>query len=347
MKRVIFPVLLICVVMAMFSGCKGSGALMPNVSGGSFEVLLVINEDIYNSPAGEEMFNIIHSPVPRLPQPEPQFKMSRIRYDLFDNLLRTTRNIIFVVVDPEMYTRCTVSFIKDRWARTQAIVNITAPDTTSLKAGLVEQREKIIDFIVKAERDRQIDYLTANINQEALNRVYKKFGCKVALPTSLNKYKEENDFIWISNGSSSVRQDAVIYSLPYMSENQLTKESLLSIRDSVLGKYITGGMEGSHMGTEYRYLPPEMKIINQGGSWCGEIRGLWKMVDGDAMGGPFISHARVDELNNRIVIMEGFVFAPQYDKRNPLRQMDAMVYSLKLPQEINEVTVVVKRPKQK
>ena len=59
------------------------------------------------------------------------------------------------------------------------------------------------------------------------------------------------------------------------------------------------------------------------------------------MGGPFVSITRIDELNKKIITVEGFVFAPSYNKRNPLRQMDAMVYSLLLPQEINQVTVNV------
>jgi hypothetical protein len=36
------------------------------------------------------------------------------------------------------------------------------------------------------------------------------------------------------------------------------------------------------------------------------------------------------------------VFAPGRDKLNNIRQMEAMVYSLRLPQEINEITVTAK-----
>ena len=45
-----------------------------------------------------------------------------------------------------------------------------------------------------------------------------------------------------------------------------------------------------------------------------ETRGLWKM-EHDAMGGPFVSHSRVDTLNNRVVVAEGFVYAPEKMKR--------------------------------
>ena len=67
------------------------------------------------------------------------------------------------------------------------------------------------------------------------------------------------------------------------------------------------------------------------------------MFGGGSMGGPFYSHTRVDEVNKRVVTVEGFVFAPSKRKRNYIRLLEAAVYTVKLPQEINvidEVSVV-------
>ena len=66
------------------------------------------------------------------------------------------------------------------------------------------------------------------------------------------------------------------------------------------------------------------------------------MMNGEHMGGPFVSLTRVDEMNMRIITIEGFVFAPGKDKRNPIRQIDAMLYSLLLPHEVNEVVITTK-----
>ena len=78
-----------------------------------------------------------------------------------------------------------------------------------------------------------------------------------------------------------------------------------------------------------------------------ETRGLWKM-EHDAMGGPFVSHSRVDTLNNRVVVAEGFVYAPEKMKRGLIRRLEAALYTLCLPGEqarelkasIPEVSVV-------
>ena len=59
------------------------------------------------------------------------------------------------------------------------------------------------------------------------------------------------------------------------------------------------------------------------------------------MGGPFVSHARVDRPNGRVVVVEGFIYAPQKNKRELMRQMEAALYTLNLPQEqqIDEIVI--------
>ena len=63
------------------------------------------------------------------------------------------------------------------------------------------------------------------------------------------------------------------------------------------------------------------------------MRGLWKVV-GDMMGGPFVSHIRLDEQNQRIVVVEGFVYAPETNKRNYIRRLEASLFTLRLPGEM-------------
>ena len=51
------------------------------------------------------------------------------------------------------------------------------------------------------------------------------------------------------------------------------------------------------------------------------------------MGGPFVSHIRLDEKNQRVVVAEGFVYAPETNKRNYIRRMEAALFTLRLPGE--------------
>lgn len=87
-----------------------------------------------------------------------------------------------------------------------------------------------------------------------------------------------------------------------------------------------GPAEGSYMTTEY-YYEPEFKETSIDGKYAVEIRGLYKM-NGAFMGGPFVSLTTFDEERGRIVTAEGFVFAPKFEKREYLREVEAVVKSL-------------------
>ena len=91
---------------------------------------------------------------------------------------------------------------------------------------------------------------------------------------------------------------------------------------------LPGAFPESYMTTESRF-GVDYTPITVNGKYCGVLRGLWKMV-GDMMGGPFVSHVRLDEKNNRVVVAEGFVFAPETDKRNFIRRIEAALYTLRL-----------------
>lgn len=56
-------------------------------------------------------------------------------------------------------------------------------------------------------------------------------------------------------------------------------------------------------------------------------------MENDGMGGPFVSHSRVDTVNNRVIVVEGFVFAPEKMKRGLIRRLEGALYTLNLPKE--------------
>ena len=102
---------------------------------------------------------------------------------------------------------------------------------------------------------------------------------------------------------------------------------------------IPGAREGMYMTTADSVFV-DVKDINVRGEYAFEARGLWEM-EGDMMGGPFVSHARVDRPNGRVVVVEGFVYSPKGLKRDLIRKMEASLYTLKLPQEqqIEEIVI--------
>ena len=88
------------------------------------------------------------------------------------------------------------------------------------------------------------------------------------------------------------------------------------------------------MGTEYKVMPPQMQRVSVKDSLQAyEVRGLWKILNGEAMGGPYVSHTRLDQVNARVVTAETFLYAAGQKKRTALRQAEAILYTLTLPQD--------------
>lgn len=135
-----------------------------------------------------------------------------------------------------------------------------------------------------------------------------------------------------------MRKDVVVYSYPYTALEQFSGDSIISMRNAVLGQLVSAQVEGSYMGTEYKHFPPRSHQVaalrdTVGGFYGIETRGLWKIYNGEAMGGPFVSLTRLDPVNGRVVTAEVFLYAPGQKKRNAMRQLEAILYSLKMPEE--------------
>jgi len=79
-------------------------------------------------------------------------------------------------------------------------------------------------------------------------------------------------------------------------------------------------------------LMPGGYAVDLNGEFAFVMHGLFGM-HGAKMGGPFISLSTLDPSGTRIVTVEGFVYAPQFDKRSYMRELEALVFSLRFDEE--------------
>jgi len=333
---------ILALLVIALNGCISSDRTLPAVSGSQFELLVVMNDTAWKAPVGRQLSELFSQDMVGLPQSEPVLAVHQCNPVEFTDVLKPSRNIVFVEIG-DKYTTTKISYGKDRWAYPQAVVRITAPDDTTLQSSLKQYGKFVVDYFVKAERDRQIAFNKSYINENAKAEIEKMFGIQIEIPQGISKAVKKNDFYWITNDQAGIRQDIVIYSYPYTDKKMFTKEALIARRDSVMKAYIPGELKGSYMGTELKYAEPVFNEIWINEGYCAELRGLWRMYNGAAMGGPFFSHTRLDEVNQRVITVDAFVFAPGHKKRNAMRQLEAVVYTTRLPHEINalkEVSVV-------
>ncbi len=60
-----------------------------------------------------------------------------------------------------------------------------------------------------------------------------------------------------------------------------------------------------------------------------ETRGLWD-VKNAFMSGPFVNYVIEDKNNSRLIIAEGFAFAPSLEKRDYMLELEAIIKSIKI-----------------
>jgi hypothetical protein len=58
-----------------------------------------------------------------------------------------------------------------------------------------------------------------------------------------------------------------------------------------------------------------------------ETKGNWELLH-DFMSGPFINYAIVDKPNHRILVVEGFCYAPSKQKRDLMFELEAVIKSM-------------------
>ena len=333
MKYFIFISLLS--IATVFSSCnmRGGGSSSINrATGAAYEVIVVMDKAAWDSNAGIAVREELTSPIPFLPQSESSMKFTYLRPDQFSGFLQNVRNILIVTISETQFTKVTLLREDDKWSNGQLVLYINAPDAQSLETYLTENQRILVNNYTKEEMKRTANFLRETFSSTVMSNVQEKFGITLNAPSDITKTKSGDNCLWFSNDAIKGRMDIFVYSFPYTDKNTFTLEYLVAKRDSFAKAMIPGSFEGSYMSTEKRVVDYQSSTLN--GKFCGILRGLWRM-EGDMMGGPFVSYARVDEANRRVIVTEGFVFEPAHDKRNYIRRLEAALQTTRFPDEQN------------
>ena len=209
MTRKIFTFIsLIAVFSFLGFSCRNDGVIHKNITGKAGELLVVIPDETWNGKVGDTMKAVLSSPQLSLPQDEPIFDVINIPPKAFKDIFKTTRNIINVRISPTLDS-AKVEFKKDVWAW-QAVVNIQAQTQEDLIRIFNKNSDKIVAFMLKAERDRlQTNY--ANGYDKAIkNDLLKKFNIDLTVPVGFVIASQGTDFTWIRYDTPDITQGIAI-----------------------------------------------------------------------------------------------------------------------------------------
>ena len=323
--------LLAAVLLASCGGAandkKGSGPKGRSTSA-PYELLVVANKEWLQTDNGQPLRDIIQAEIPCLPQSETCFRTTIVNPSGFTKTFMFYANIIVADVNPK-YRKPACEIARNVYCQPQIIVSLTAPDNASFAALCRQWHDQILDVFNTAELTRERKVLDKTYSALVLNQAKAQFGCEIHAPQAINACKPGKDFFWASSdGLEENYLNICLYSYPYTSDRTFTQDYFLAKRDSFMRENIEGAEDGQYMSTDRRFV--QSRNIEVDGRFVQEVRGLWQMEHA-AMGGPFISYAQVDTVNGRVLVAEGFVFAPGKDKRKFVRELEATLLTLRLP----------------
>jgi hypothetical protein len=311
------------------------GRRLPRHSGEPGEVIVVMDEGLWLGAAGDSLRVIMEEYVQFIPQAEPRFKLLHFTQAEMSGLLQQHRNIVQINIGPDFTESEGVKLIRDKWSNHQVVIAFNAADMEAYYSLLDEQFSKAADIIDQTEFDRLDKRLYKFKNDEIQTKIRNDFGIDLRVPDDCEIAKEGDDFLWIKrerikyirNEGHQITQGFFVYKYPYSSDSAFTQDEILAVRDSVLKKYVPGPSANSYMTTEYRY-PPESENMSINGRFATITRGLWR-TENEFMGGPFVSLTTTNAEGDEIICVSGFVFAPKFDKREYIREVEAVLRTVK------------------
>lgn len=320
---------LLFLLTMLFASCKKE-FIMPRASGRPYEVMVVMSDRDWEATQGRALFAVLDTDIPGLPQPERSFHISHVEPKHFDHVLNIFRNIILVDINKQIYTKTSMKFTRDKYSIGQIVLTIQSPTPEEFADYCFDHGQDIIDFLTKMEMNRLVKELKDKYSTKTAELAKELFDCELHAPDEIKSYKKGKDFFWTSSNGASGMVNICMYSYPYEGPQTFNKQYVLAKRDSVMAANIPGTLPSMHMATDT--LCTTVKPIMVHNQYALEARGLWYM-ENDGMGGPFVSHSRVDTTRNIVIVVEGFVFAPEKMKRGLMRRLEGSLYTLNLPDE--------------
>ncbi|MAP01566.1 MAG: hypothetical protein CMD01_01950 [Flavobacteriales bacterium] len=336
-----------CCILTSFAllvlGCGSADynqeILKPNSRNNFGDLLVVLDKKFWNnstiSHTVKKNFGQLITTTP-LPY-EPEFNVEFVDQAGVNTMIKRHKTILIVNIDPaaKKNSELSPSPIFDLWAKNQIVYKINATSeknavtlinhhADSLKLGINQFYHR--SFLAKS-----------SFNNSANKLLEKNHSITLSLPSNMKVKKSNKEFTWLNrttikkdaNGDHEIQQGLFIYTYPYVDEKAFSNQVQVNLRDSLLKKYVHGTTPKSYMTTrkdQLAKLNSSARLINN--KYIYNIKGLWR-VENDKMGGPFSSISAVSEDGKNVVTIEGYVYAPNFGKRELIRELEAYMFSYK------------------
>ena len=356
MKKILF----ILIITGSFISCSDKKSEnLPAAAGISGDMYLVMDSLQWKGQLGATLDSTFNAEMKGLPRTEYTYNMHWIDPRKLNFILKQRRNLIFATTldkrtygaaiikkiftpdflekiksDPTLY----VSTSKNVFAKGQEVMYLFGNNEKELIANIRKNRQQLIDYFDKTERDRLTKSLLKSGQLKGLSDWMKKnMKADLQIPFGYKLVINEKDFVWVRQINPKDDKDIFIARKKYLSPDQFKKDSLIKFRNEICKKYLfeDPDVSDSYLITETTvpFVPVESRQIYFNKHFAMETRGLWR-ANNYSMGGPFVSYSLVDEATGYFYYLEGFTFSPSRSQREIMRELETILYSFKTSDQI-------------
>ena len=326
-----FGIIIISIFTLIACGEASRKDLLPRNTGSKAEIAVVAPDAVWKTSTGDTLSRSMDQLMYGLPQDELLLKRIEIKESGFSDFFKTHRNILKFEVHPDK--KNAVQVRRDVYARQQLYIVISVQSLEDLPSVLKTRIMDIMMLFHQAEIDRLIDR-NKDFGSEAMNKtILEKTDINLIMQDKFQIAVDEPEFIWLRLDQSkplgghqhTISQGFMIYKRPYRDTADFSDSSLLAWKNEMNKRYVEGP-QNSFMNVSERFILPQSKLITFHNQTAKEIRGLWRM-EGYFMGGPFYALAFYNPNNGMQYMLEGYAYAPQFDKAPLIREIEAVAKS--------------------
>jgi hypothetical protein len=350
----LFPLCaVVCIWLAACTGGTTSGEFKQTARGEADEIVLVIDSTIWEGPVGARLKKILRAPMPGLPQDEARFEIRKVNPMNLNSVLKSAPNMIFVTTldSRTEQSRHMRSFFsdntlkrvkedtafyqaveKDKFANGQMVLYLFGQTEQHLVNKLIRNGLGIQNMFEERARELTRQRVFSKRQKAKEEILLKNHSYSMQIPAGYETARDVKDFVWLRMLDPVWEKSIFIHEQPYTGPEVFDNPEAL--RDKITELHLRDVEKQELFIARQDVVPLQTKRINFNKKFALETRGLWKVSDGSA-GGPFLSYAMVDESNQMLYYIEGYVYHPAGKKKRMMREIDAILSTFRVPGEVN------------
>jgi len=324
MKRTLLPLLLALFLITCIDGKKVT--YKPQSIGAINTLAVVMDSRLWEGPVGDKIREKFAAPSIGLIWDEPIFSIDHMPRSVFTGPTRHRRAVLFVNLD----TLDVAQIQKDTYAAPQRIGVIKGESEEQLISNIEAGADRLIAAYKELELQESQNRFLRSLSKE--KDLEQEFGISMRIPSIYKVGMREENFIWIDRPIPRGTMNIIAYTMPtgsFGNDSTLARD-IVRMRDSIGKKYIPGPdipNKVTYMMTE-KIFAPYVYLTRIKDRKAIEVRGTWEVMN-YPMAGPFQTYIIDDPERDRMLVIEGFTFAPATNKRDYMFELEAILKSIR------------------